>query len=147
MWPLKDRMNSAFQWTPVVGFGCDARVFTHCHGPTAGAALKDFQEPNAKNIGSSNVFYRLAARGGWEPTMNRLFRVLLLLAWLELGLLLVLLPWSGFWDVNYFLDRYPALILLVLNPYIRGAISGLGILNALMAIEAFRQPAPLADSK
>jgi hypothetical protein len=79
--------------------------------------------------------------------MNRLFRVLLLLAWLELGLLLVLLPWSGFWDVNYFLDRYPALILLVLNPYIRGAISGLGILNALMAIEAFRQPAALANSK
>lgn len=79
--------------------------------------------------------------------MNRVFRVIVLLAWLELGLLLVLLPWSGFWDVNYFLDRYPALILLVLNPYIRGAISGLGVLNALMAIEAFRQPVSIANSK
>jgi hypothetical protein len=79
--------------------------------------------------------------------MNRALRVLLLLAWLESGLLLVLLPWSSFWDVNYFLDRYPALILLVLNPYVRGAVSGLGILNALMAIEAFRQPVSVANSR
>jgi hypothetical protein len=84
---------------------------------------------------------------GGLPVKNRALRVLMLLVWLELGILLVLLPWSSFWDVNYFLNRFPALILLVLNPYVRGAISGLGILNALMAIEGFRQPAGVANSK
>jgi hypothetical protein len=79
--------------------------------------------------------------------MQRAFRVLLLLAWLELGLMLVLLPWSVFWDRNYFLNRYPALILLALNPYIRGAISGLGVLDSFMAIDAFRRHAPIATPR
>jgi hypothetical protein len=68
----------------------------------------------------------------------------MLLAWLELGLLLILLPWSAFWDRNYFLNRYPVMILLALNPYVRGAISGLGILDSVMAIDAFRRHAPVA---
>jgi hypothetical protein len=75
--------------------------------------------------------------------MQRAFRVLLLLAWLEMGLLLVLLPWSAFWDRNYFLNRYPALILFALNPYIRGIISGLGVVNSFMAVDAFRRHGPV----
>ena len=77
--------------------------------------------------------------------MQRAVRVLALLAWLELGLLLILLPWSAFWDRNYFLNRYPDLIVIALNPYVRGAISGLGILDAIMAIDAFRRHVPVAD--
>jgi hypothetical protein len=71
--------------------------------------------------------------------MNRLLRVLLILVWLELGMLLVLVPWSSFWETNYFLNRFPALIPILLNSYIRGAISGLGILDAVLALEAFRR--------
>lgn len=71
--------------------------------------------------------------------MNRALRVVLLLVWLELGLLLILLPWSGVWEANYFLNRYPALIPIMLNPYLRGAISGLGLIDAALAAEAFRR--------
>ncbi|MGH9703537.1 MAG: hypothetical protein ACRD4K_09195 [Candidatus Acidiferrales bacterium] len=71
--------------------------------------------------------------------MNRILRVLLILVWLELGMLLVLVPWSSFWETNYFLNRFPVLIPILLNPYIRGAISGLGILDALLALESFRR--------
>jgi hypothetical protein len=71
--------------------------------------------------------------------MNRLLRVLLILVWLELGMLLVLIPWSTFWETNYFLNRFPALIPILLNFYLRGAISGLGILDSLLALEAFRR--------
>jgi len=53
----------------------------------------------------------------------RLLRVVILLIWLELGLVLILVPWSEIWDVNYFLYQYPALGLFVKNPYLRGAIS------------------------
>lgn len=73
--------------------------------------------------------------------MNRLIRALLLLLWLELGLLLILIPWSLFWESNYFLNRYPGLIPILLNPYIRGVISGLGVVDAFLAISAFRRRA------
>src|SRR5690242_18260869 len=71
--------------------------------------------------------------------MNQILRVLLLLLWLELGLLLILLPWSPFWETNLLLNRYPSLIHILLNSYLRGAISGLGVLNAVLAVDAFRR--------
>ena len=59
-----------------------------------------------------------------------------------MGLLIVLIPWSAFWDGNYFLNRYPVLIPILLNPYVRGAISGLGVINAVMAVDSFRHRRP-----
>jgi hypothetical protein len=70
---------------------------------------------------------------------TRILRVVLLLLWLELGLLLILMPWSEVWDVNYFLYQYPALAIFLKNPYLRGMISGLGVMNVLFALEAFRR--------
>jgi hypothetical protein len=70
---------------------------------------------------------------------NRLLRVLVLLVWLEVGLVLILVPWSEIWEANYFLYQYPALGFFVKNAYVRGAISGLGIMNVFLALEAFRR--------
>jgi hypothetical protein len=70
--------------------------------------------------------------------MSRILRVLLVLLWLALGLALILVPWSDVWDTNYFLYQYPALALFLKNPFLRGAISGLGFLNVLLSLEAFR---------
>jgi len=70
--------------------------------------------------------------------MTRLLRVVLLLVWLELGLVLILVPWSEIWETNYFLYQYPGLGFFLKNPYLRGAISGLGLLNVFLALEAFR---------
>ncbi|MGB0035700.1 MAG: hypothetical protein WBP79_09520 [Candidatus Acidiferrales bacterium] len=70
--------------------------------------------------------------------MSRLLRVVLLLIWLELGLVLIILPWSEIWEVNYFFYQYPTLGFFLNNPYLRGAISGLGLMNVLFALEAFR---------
>ena len=71
--------------------------------------------------------------------MTRLFRVVWLLIWLELGLVLILVPWSEIWETNYFLYQYPAFALFANNPFTRGAISGLGITNVFLALEAFRR--------
>jgi hypothetical protein len=68
--------------------------------------------------------------------MNRLTRVLLILLCFELGVLLVIVPWSHFWERNFFLDRYPGLIPYLLNPYLRGAITGLGLLDMWIAAAA-----------
>lgn len=63
----------------------------------------------------------------------------MLLVWLDVGLVLILLPWSPFWEINYFLNSYPRLIPILLNPYLRGAVSGLGLADAFLAVDAFRR--------
>jgi hypothetical protein len=70
--------------------------------------------------------------------MRRILRVPLLLMWIAFGLVLILVPWSNFWDANYYLYQYPALGLLLKNAYLRGAVSGLGFMNVLLSLEAFR---------
>jgi len=74
--------------------------------------------------------------------MNRFFRVVILLFWLELGLVLILAPWSDIWDANFFLYQYPALGFFVKNPFLRGAISGLGVVNVFLSLESFRRRTP-----
>ena len=48
---------------------------------------------------------------------------------IEVGILLIVLPWSGYWERNYFAQAWPALGALVTNHFARGAISGLGLVN------------------
>lgn len=64
-----------------------------------------------------------------------LTRLLLVAYFLEVGLVLVLVPWSGFWDRNYFTTAVPALREILANHFVRGAVSGLGIVNLLMGFE------------
>jgi hypothetical protein len=64
-----------------------------------------------------------------------LFRRLLFVALLvEAGLLLIVLPWSTYWDRNYFVEAMPALRDALMNNFVRGAVSGLGVLNLLAAL-------------
>jgi hypothetical protein len=67
--------------------------------------------------------------------VKSLFRRLLLIALLlETGLLLVLVPWSTFWERNYFGDLVPLVQMVITNNYVRGAISGLGFVNIAFAL-------------
>jgi len=76
--------------------------------------------------------------------MRPILRVPLLLLWIAGGLLLILLPWSNLWDANYYLYQYPTLGLLLKNAYLRGAVSGLGFMNVLLSLEAFRHGTSVA---
>ncbi len=62
----------------------------------------------------------LASRGG---------RAIVALALLELGLLLLVLPWAGVWRHNYFLQNWAWLRGWPLSPYVRGAVTGWGLIN------------------
>lgn len=57
----------------------------------------------------------------------------------EIGVLLILLPWLDIWDRNYFSHlaaRWPE---VWTSPYLRGAVSGLGVVDvAISFIEVFR---------
>jgi len=66
--------------------------------------------------------------------MNRVFRALLVIVCFEMGALLLYLPWSAFWEQNFFLNHFPSLIRIVLHPSFRGAVSGIGVLDILLAL-------------
>jgi len=66
--------------------------------------------------------------------MHRIFRALMVVLAFEMGALLLYLPWSGYWEQNYFLSHYPSLIRVLLHPSFRGAVSGVGVLDILLAI-------------
>jgi hypothetical protein len=59
-------------------------------------------------------------------------RVIFVAYFLEVGLLLVLVPWTAFWERNYFAVSSPLFQELLRNNYLRGAVSGLGLVNLLM---------------
>ena len=44
-------------------------------------------------------------------------------------MLLIVLPWSGFWDRNYFGSAWPGLRPILTNNFVRGAVTGLGVVN------------------
>jgi hypothetical protein len=46
----------------------------------------------------------------------------------------LLVPWSAFWERNYFLQSWPAIEPVLTNNYVRGAVSGLGLLNVYAAL-------------
>jgi len=48
--------------------------------------------------------------------------------------LLVLIPWSAFWERNYFVEGSAALAIILTSNYTRGAITGLGLVNVWAAL-------------
>jgi len=56
----------------------------------------------------------------------------------ELGAVLLFVPWLGLWDTNYFLSQYPLLRPYLLHPSLRGAITGLGALDIIVALNMWR---------
>ncbi len=52
----------------------------------------------------------------------------------ELGVFLLLFPWMDLWERNYFASLTPAWTGVWMNPYLRGAVSGLGLINIGISI-------------
>jgi hypothetical protein len=70
--------------------------------------------------------------------MKSFLHVLLTLDVFLLGVLLIMVPWYGYWDHNFFLDKFPSLIPILLHPSMRGAVTGLGTLDILLASSMVR---------
>jgi len=62
-------------------------------------------------------------------------RLIYVAYFLEVGLLLVLVPWTAFWERNYFAVTSPAFQELLRNNFVRGAVSGLGVVNLLIGFQ------------
>jgi hypothetical protein len=58
---------------------------------------------------------------------------------LLVGLVLVAAPWTTLWDANYLLQPHAGVRAVLLHPFARGAVSGLGLVNILLALNEARQ--------
>lgn len=75
------------------------------------------------------------ARAGENPqTMVRILKIIYILYSIEAGVFLVLLPWMNIWDTNILTFLYPQFLPLITNPYLKGAVLGLGIANIMIGI-------------
>ena len=68
-----------------------------------------------------------------EPHMNRWLAILYVVICFEMGASLFLFPWVPLWSQNFFVAHYPWIAALARNYYVRGAISGLGLVDVFLA--------------
>ena len=52
----------------------------------------------------------------------------------EVGLLLLVLPWSAFWERNYFVVTWPAIRPFLTNDFVRGGVTRLGAVNVFAGV-------------
>ena len=61
-------------------------------------------------------------------------RLVLIALFFEIGLVLAVVPWSAYWDRNDFAEYLPLLHAFITNNFVRGAVTGLGLLNLGIAV-------------
>jgi polyferredoxin len=67
-------------------------------------------------------------------TIRLISRLLFAAYFIEAGLVLTVVPWSGFWDRNYFADVIPLVGALVRTSAFRGAVTGVGLITTLAGV-------------
>ncbi len=48
--------------------------------------------------------------------------------------MLVVAPWSGFWEHNRFAEMHRTIEILVSSPFVRGAVSGVGVMTLIAGL-------------
>ena len=61
-------------------------------------------------------------------------RLLQIVFFFEVGFVLALVPWSTYWDRNYFADTLPWLRAVITNDFVRGGVTGLGLVNLAVGV-------------
>ncbi|HWT77622.1 MAG TPA: hypothetical protein VN648_02330 [Candidatus Methylomirabilis sp.] len=73
--------------------------------------------------------------------MRRVLQVLLILLFLEIGVVLIIVPWwPQWWTKNFFASHYPWIGAVARNYFVRGAVSGIGLADIFLAIYELWRP-------
>lgn len=64
--------------------------------------------------------------------LNRILYILYIVYCFEVGIFLIIFPWISMWESNLILQQYPSLRVVLLNNFVRGAVSGLGLVNVII---------------
>ncbi len=70
--------------------------------------------------------------------MSRIQTVLYFVIYLSLGLWLFILPWMPVWEKNFFVVHYVLFSSIIRNDFVRGAVSGLGLVDIFIAFYGLR---------
>jgi hypothetical protein len=54
---------------------------------------------------------------------------------LEAGLFFIVVPWTRVWVGNPILQATPELLLVAANPFVRGFVSGFGVVHLLIGVK------------
>jgi hypothetical protein len=54
---------------------------------------------------------------------------------LEAGLFFIIVPWTRLWTVNPLLQSTATLSMLASNPFVRGFVSGFGVIHLIIGIK------------
>jgi hypothetical protein len=69
--------------------------------------------------------------------MAKLARIFYILFSLQVGIFLFVFPWLRSWEMHVLIIQHPTLHDVLMNNFVRGAVSGLGIVNlAIGSMEA-----------
>ena len=60
--------------------------------------------------------------------------LLVVIVCLELGLFLIVFPWTDYWTSNYFATFVPQYFWIWDSAYFKGAVSGLGVVNLCICV-------------
>ena len=71
--------------------------------------------------------------------MNRVLAIALILFCFEIGLFLMFAPWSVLWEHNFLLSYSVGLRAFALNNFVRGAVSGLGLVDCILGLSELRR--------
>jgi hypothetical protein len=69
-----------------------------------------------------------------EIWLNRIFVAIFVLVCVQMGIILVILPWTRLWTDNNFLLHNLSLREFAVQDFVRGTISGLGLLDIWIGI-------------
>ena len=69
-----------------------------------------------------------------KPWYTKLLSLCFVIFCFEIGVFLVVFPWLDFWDTNSLATFSPWMADVWGNPYFRGALSGLGLVNIYISL-------------
>ena len=76
----------------------------------------------------------MGSRPRGEGEIQRLSRILLIVYFLETGLVLLVAPWTTVWERNLFVDMLPSLGSVVRLHGVRGTVSGVGLVSLAVGL-------------
>jgi len=117
--------------------------------PNLAASIPTDEETRAPELAPLSTTGFPATRASAPPLwLLRLWVVIRVAFFIELGMVLVVLPWTRGWTENSLLAAYPEVRFFLQKYFVRGLISGLGVLDIGFGIlEALRYKEPPRNPK
>jgi hypothetical protein len=92
--------------------------------------------PSSRSVSASRPAKLASEEGPPAVWLQRVWLVIYVGFCIELGLWLIVAPWRQVWTNNNLVMEYPAVRHILLNYFVRGIVTGLGIIDLGLGISA-----------